>query len=396
MNLEERFINCRDFLKKWQSFLEREPIRKYPNFCPTQIRPWVEELMQKDTTELVTFENEFKLNTKIPEFSELLATIRDLIDFPQLSFQSPSLISNKIKEKKAHEIAQISFLLNEYDQLNLIDIGGGAGHLSENLIHKRDRFSFCIDQDSNLHESGRKRILRNHSQNQNKIEFVPLRFNEKAPVFRNNIYLKNLVLGLHACGDLSADIIHYFQKSQADHLLSVGCCYHKLTSKYNLSKRAQKDGLHLSTNAFNLAARSYAYQTSEQLELKIKVREYRYMLHCYLYFLGHREFIPTGQTKLKDYEMSFSKYAQKYAGDLIPSLEKTQKYYNQKNNQEMVSEIIYTDILRGLFGRVIEAYIILDRALFLQELGHKLEVLEIFDRKLSPRNLAIYASSSPS
>ena len=56
-------------------------------------------------------------------------------------------------------------------------------------------------------------------------------------------------------------------------------------------------------------------------------------------------------------------------------------------------ETILADIIRGLLGRVIETYLVLDRAVSLEEQGHKVDVIEIFDRKLSPRNLLIKSSS---
>ena len=391
MNLIEHFEKISQFIESWKDFLDFEPIRKYPDYCPQKIEPWVEELSQKNLEELVEFENNLKIKTSIKGFQETLDSINEFIDFPIFTSieASTELVSNKLKNKKQHEIKQIKTLLDKLDGVDLIDIGSGTGHLSENLVHDKNRFSYCIDQNQELQLSGKKRIAENNQQNLTKIEFHTECFSDQSKLNLKKIFDDRLILGLHACGDLTSDILKFYHDSKADHLLSLGCCYHKLTTKYNLSKQAKKRNIKFTTNTFNLAARSYSFQTKENLQNKIQIRTYRYMLHIYLYSLGHKDFIPTGQTKLSDYRGSFEEYADKYAKDHIDSSSDAQIFFDTPENQETVKKIIYTDIFRGIFGRVIESYIVLDRALFLQEQGHDVFVQEIFDRKLSPRNLAI-------
>tara|TARA_Y100000768_G_C23991369_1_gene693788 strand:- start:8110 stop:9285 length:1176 start_codon:yes stop_codon:yes gene_type:complete len=389
MNLAERFDQCTQFLKVWESFLSREPIRNYPNFCPELIEDWTKELQDKKYSELSQIEKTLNLKSKFPEFNELLSQIKTIIDFPKTQInENAILIDQKIKRKKEHEIKQIKSILEDQDEFEFLDFGGGTGHLCENLIHNRNRFGFSIDLDSSFQKSGKLRIEKNDPNNLNKMEFLNLKFGEDSIPELTQRYSKQIILGLHACGDLTPDIISYFKNSQSDSLISIGCCYHKLTTKINLSERAT---LNLTPNAFNLAARSYAPLTPESLELKIKIRLYRYMLHCFLFELGYKKFIPTGKTRLKDYEKSFGEYAIIYAPDLVQSKTVAQAFYDKITHREIVQKIIYTDIFRGLFGRVIETYIVLDRALYLEEKGYQVEVKEIFDPHISPRNLAILA-----
>lgn len=393
MNLVSKFEKCHSFLQKWSSFLEFGPIRNYPNFCPLNIRPWVEELETKSISELVNLENNFEMNSIYPEFKELLQEIKSLIDFPvyrnvesKLKITTPG-----IRQKKEHEISQMAAMVESLENINLIDIGAGAGYLSERLTLNRNRFSYCIDCDETLQKSGIKRIGNKDFSNLEKIEFKNFYFNENAPNFKK-IYDQSLVIGLHACGDLSSDIIHYFQKESLEYLMVIGCCYQKLTNKYNLSKIAQSGNLRLTTNQLNLAARSYSLSSNSSLNRKLKIRRYRYMLHCYLYSLGHKDFIPTGKTKLKDYDRNFGEYANTYAQKFIMSKKDAQSFSEETSNIKIVEKIIYTDLIRGLFGRVIEAYIALDRAIYLEENNRNVSIFELFERSQSPRNLAIFVS----
>ena len=179
------------------------------------------------------------------------------------------------------------------------------------------------------------------------------------------------------------------QKSES--LLSLGCCYHKLTDQYNLSLQAKKTGLSLTKNSLNLATRGYSFQTFDGLKRKFQIRTYRYGLHLYLFSLGHHDFIPTGRTNLADYEKSFAEYASIYAKNLIGTKSDAELFFQNESTQSHIKDIIAVDIIRGLLGRVIEAYLIVDRALFLQNHGYQVKVTELFDRKLSPRSLAIEA-----
>jgi len=55
----------------------------------------------------------------------------------------------------------------------------------------------------------------------------------------------------------------------------------------------------------------------------------------------------------------------------------------------MVWEMILANLIRWQLGRILETYLILDRALWLEESGVECEVAQIFDEQISPRNLAI-------
>lgn len=398
MTLEEHFKACAELLQDWNHFLDYEPIRNYPDFRKRKINSWVEELQEKSLPELVELENNLTIKTRYQEFENLLQKIRSLIQFPMIkvSREDQQLISNKVKKKKMHEIKQIKAVLDPIENVTIVDIGSGAGHLSENLIHNRKRFSYCIDIDQNLQRVGEKRIKNNANKNLEKIEFKNICFDENTKFIPETSYDKKLILGLHACGDLTSDILHYFQKTKSEYILSVGCCYHMITHKYNLSRVAKEFGLQFTANAFNLAARCNAVHTEESLALKFKIREYRYGLHCYLYHLGHLDFFSIGKTKVTDYAESFGEYAQKYAPDLVISREHAQTFFESEINTQTTSSLIHTDIFRHVFGRLIETYIVLDRALFLEENNCEVNIHEIFEKQISPRNLAIIAGHKES
>ena len=49
------------------------------------------------------------------------------------------------------------------------------------------------------------------------------------------------------------------------------------------------------------------------------------------------------------------------------------------------------ELVRHLFRRPLELWLVLDRALFLQEQGYRVELREFCPRHLTPRNILIHA-----
>jgi len=56
-----------------------------------------------------------------------------------------------------------------------------------------------------------------------------------------------------------------------------------------------------------------------------------------------------------------------------------------------VGQMITAGLIRNALGRALEIYLLLDRAIYLEEQGYKVKVEEFFDEELSPRNIGITA-----
>ena len=52
------------------------------------------------------------------------------------------------------------------------------------------------------------------------------------------------------------------------------------------------------------------------------------------------------------------------------------------------------ELVRHLFRRPLELWLVLDRALFLQEQGYQVELSQFCARELTPRNILIHAEKS--
>ncbi len=72
------------------------------------------------------------------------------------------------------------------------------------------------------------------------------------------------------------------------------------------------------------------------------------------------------------------------------SAEELDSYFQSKSIQDELNLLFRANIIRWQFGRLLELYILLDRAILLEENGLAPKIEQFFDHELSPRNIAIY------
>ncbi len=391
VNIEKRFIQVKEFLERHENLLQTEVLENNINSLNTYI-PWSKELLNLSIENQINCE--FELETsylKNTEFINFISSIKDLIKIPkaQLSqLEIPAYLTRKLSKKKTHELKQIKYLVDNLNFNQIIDIGGGAGHLASYLICDNEKKAISFDLEEKYQIIGKEKLKRYAPEILKRLDFKTQKIDEntKLPQIQ-----KSLTIGLHACGDLSSILLKNSIDKERE-ILSLGCCYHKCTKQYlNLSQIAQNKPLHLSFHSLTMAAKTFKTLDREQFERRQRVKDFRYAIHLFATRELGLDFQTLGNAKPHDYQGRFSKYAHKY-------LPVTQKYSEDilnnkfKEYQEEVRLIQTLGSIRSMLSRLVELYIILDRALFLQERGKRVEVLELFETTISPRNLAIISS----
>lgn len=395
MNLENHFLKIQYFLQKHILLVENEVLLSYKGL-PETYKSWADEVNLLNDTKLALLENDLVTFPKISnEFKEFIEEIKALSKLPK--FQgSPNVIPKKLNKKlslkKQHEISLIdSFLKDKKENLNIIDIGSGAGHLSSILLWNNTNTSTCIDMNKNFQEIGKKKLKRDAPEILERLTFKTAKI-EKGFSLQGGP--NKTLLGLHTCGDLAVDLIKVLDESNNLSFLNFGCCYHKLSkSNTNISECSKNDNtIELSQYPLTMAAKSFKSITTEELTKRRLVKNYRYTLHLFLENHLKKSFEGLGNASSSDYKGPFSLYAKKYVKQL-------ESYSNNELDlfyENQLSEVTFIQslgVVRGLLARLVEIYIILDRAIYLKEHGHKVEVLEFFNKELSPRNIGIWIES---
>ena len=195
-----------------------------------------------DKSEFSLFGKQIVLKDRLLE-SELKNSIN-----PKMKYE---ILNRKIKEKKRHEIARLSHLLDELlkclpDCKTIIDCGSGQGHLSRvlslcfgyNVISiegSQHNIFGAQNKDTNAFKSLNRYRLTNeiHSQFPKKVNQILDNNSSISEVTENGV--NHLLLGLHACGPLSNIILNQFTTCPETKAMAlVSCCYMKTGQRYKL------------------------------------------------------------------------------------------------------------------------------------------------------------------
>ncbi len=409
MNLKNRFENTRGFLAKYSSFFQEEILNFYPSSLEHYPEDWITDLLSKTDSELWRIEQKKDLSSlRCKDFRNFLEEITELQNLPYKELRSeevsfPDWAFIKVKGKKRHEIQKLATLISEFPEISqILDIGGGIGHLARTSAHYLGIPTCSIDANPYLQSLGKIRAEKYPIPDQAKsLNFqVHEVHNEsyKDSLIKDFLKKANFTTGLHTCGPLANWQISMSLKNPHVGLINFGCCYAKLNPEtdLNLSSYAKKDPLVLSPYALTLASRSHNEPYFQDFQIKKKVKYKRYGLHLLLYYLFNlKKFVSVGEIPIREYDGPFSDYALKKLEELnikhALSQNEINDFFQSSFVQEKIKKMFLANIIRWPLGRILEIDILLDRCLLLEEHHFSVDLFQLFDPHQSPRNIGILA-----
>lgn len=389
MNYEKRFCEIRDFLLKHEYLHELEMLNRFESTITEPYNSWFDEVNNLTNEQLILFEsNQDTTNIYVENLIHFMNTVKELIQIPIITaneFKLDQVYKRKMNEKKVHEIQTLKSFIDKNVSVNkFIDIGSGAGHLSQALISDNIKSSTCIDMNHEYQKIGVEKINRWLPHLKDRIKFKQLEIDSSS---LKSFKEESMILGLHSCGPLSTYII----ETCNEHTLNLGCCYHKLKDEYNISLLSKKLPIKFTSHALTMAAKGHKSYSIEDQIRKYKVKMFRYTLHYLSLEVLKIPFTTLGNAKRSDYDGNFSDYALKYLPETkMISKKELEDYY--QTNLARVNKVIKSGSLRVQLARLIEIYIILDRVIYLRERNIDANMFELFNRDISPRNIAIFSN----
>jgi len=200
-------------------------------------------------------------------------------------------------------------------------------------------------------------------------------------------------VALHACGKLHIALLQQVVANGVEAISLSPCCYHlQQRCQYQpLSAIAAASSLRLSRQDLSLAVQQLVTAGSRDRRLRIK------QLHWRLAFdLLQRELrgvdsylnCPTiPQSRLAG---SFAQFCQWMAQEKELALPAVLDFddFEQRGRQRLV-QLECIELVQQLFRRPLELWLVLDKALYLQQQGYAVAVTQFCDAQLTPRNLLI-------
>jgi len=203
------------------------------------------------------------------------------------------------------------------------------------------------------------------------------------------------VVALHACGDLHVRLMQLASQQGCRQLAVAPCCYNRIAAQQYqaLSTAAQASSLRLSLDDLGLPL-------SETVTAGARVRRQRdtSMARRLGFDLLQRQqrqtdaYLPTPSLPVAWLEKPF----EQYCCDLA-DLKQLQLTGNpdwaalEAAGWQRLAEVRNLERVRNLFRRPLELWLVLDRALFLEEQGYNVRLGLFCDYPLTPRNLLILA-----
>ena len=271
---------------------------------------------------------------------------------------------------------------------NWLDWCAGKGHLGRRLLQHEQTLT-CLEFDPQLVEAGQQLSQHHHLLADHRLQDV------MAAGAAEHLQPDQTAVALHACGDLHVRLMQLASSIGCRQLAIAPCCYNRTaTSTYQpLSAPAVASALTLSLDDLGLPL-------SETVTAGARVRRQRdiSMARRLSFDLLQRslrqvdEYLPTPSLPSAWLDKPFADYCRDLAtlkglstnpAHDWPALEAA--------GQQRLAEVRNLELLRNLFRRPLELWLVLDRALFLQEHGYTVELGVFCDHQLTPRNLMLLA-----
>jgi hypothetical protein len=320
------------------------------------------------------------------EESRQLCAIGEL---PRQHSEAPNAWSVDVPGRKWEQVeAFTQHALFRHPPLHWLDWCSGKGHLGRRLSLSGAAFD-CLEYDPSLVDAGRsisKRLgLSAHHYEQDVMDESVL----------NRLQTSHTPVALHACGDLHVRLMQVASAARCSALAIAPCCYNRISGEQYrpLSTDAKGSTLLLSKEDLGLplcetvtagarVRRQRDISMARRLGFDLLQREIR----------GIDEYLPTPPLPTSWLQRSFRDYCLELATlkKLPPVPEQDWKALEAAGWMRLAT-VRNLELVRGLFRRPLELWLLLDRALYLQEQGYQVKLGRFCDYDLTPRNLMLLA-----
>lgn len=392
--LLERFNALDAFLREHQLLWRPRPFVHYP------IVPWETEhpelatwLRAQSLAHADAAHNQLHRVAAPAPFPQLAAQAHALSligQLPQLPEPHlPARLATAVPGRKWQQIDAFARSLNfKKRPQHWLDWCAGKGHLGRRLAHDGSALT-CLEFNPQLVNSGQ------HLSSKLGIDAQHITQDVMADMAATQLHAAHTPVALHACGDLHVRLLHLASQRGCTQLAVAPCCYNRIQhSHYRaLSSHAQRSALHLSIDDLGLplsetvtaGARERRQRDSSmarRLAFDLLQRQVR----------GRDEYLPTPSLPAAWLDRPFAEYCNGLAAlKQLPHLGTQDWQQLEQRGWQRLAQVRNLELLRNLFRRPLELWLLLDRALFLQEQGYEVRLGTFCTVEQSPRNMLLLA-----
>lgn len=327
----------------------------------------------------------------------------------------PEILTDRMETKKLNEVSVAAPYIHSICQASgithVVDMGSGQGYLSNTLAYLFPSLRVLAIDGSESQIAGSKAFATSLGITEDRVQHL-VRYIDGSMTLASEIDAwargqKCLLVGLHACGNLSEHMLRYFATClPITHLAAVGCCYNHIVMRsdshpdgFPISERLRKRKVTLTSTALMAGCQAPNNWARTDLtnpkSMYSRKQFYRSLLEKVFHDkdiqINNRPNWGIRKSDLANFK-SFTRRAMECLGveQTIISEMDIAEYETRYASHEGRISILWT--LSVLCCKAIESVIALDRYWFLVEHGAcNVDTVPIFEYKISPRNLMMVA-----
>ncbi|WP_165724892.1 methyltransferase [Pseudoalteromonas sp. SA25] len=301
----------------------------------------------------------------------------------------PFWISNGIKGRKFDQLQDFVSALPNTKQ-PVLEWCAGKGHLGRMLAFNGASDVHSIELQQSLCEQGQKSAQQ---------QGLAMHFSQ-ADVLKEDItqfFNADMhAVALHACGGLHQAFMRQASAAKVQQISFSPCCYHLFTAnEYRaMSEVANHSELNLTHRDLKLALQETVTAPSRlekvrktELEWRLGFDALRKLITGEQYYVS----VPSvNKAIFSDSFKSFCAWAADKKAINLPQGTDYNKYLDIGVARKKITDRV--ELVRHVFRRAIEVWLVLDRALYLQQQGYQVSVKTFCEKQLTPRNILILAN----
>jgi len=378
----------RQFAPFWQPIPFHTPQPAWLADAPA-LHAWVSTLTDRDCLALQDHPDDILAAARehLPGLDALHALARLPARTPLDTQQLAPLSDTPLR--KAYQTRHLSQALHPLQQ-PVIDWCCGKGHLARVLAQQSGLPVTGYERDAKLVDAGNTLALRYAPS-------VRLVQRDVLAPWHDTALADRHCVALHACGDLHRQLLRVASHQRAARISLSPCCYHLAHAGAHapLSQFVQQQATRctLTAEQMRLAVQETVTAPARVRALRIKANTWRLGFDALQRWLRNDDrylTVPSHPTTLMHGSFrEFCEWAAQCKDVLLPA----QLDYShwEQQGRERWQQVCQHELVRHLFRRPMEVWLLLDYVLFLEEQGYQPGVTEFCSRTLTPRNVLIDA-----
>jgi hypothetical protein len=329
-----------------------------------------------------------------PHIQSLSAWLEQ-VSFPCSTAEDPTLQSlnasvyNGIPGRKVAQLnAMASTVLEQHKGKRWLEWCAGKGYLGRIIAAVSRQEVISFEFQTQLCQEGQE-IAR-----QKRLPMTFVQGDAFLPAAKSVFNSDMHALALHACGDLHVRLLEYGCEKRLPAITIAPCCYHLTQSEeYQPLSTAYRDAL-LSLSREELRIPLQETVTGGERVKRHRQIEMTYRLGFDLivkHELNQEEYLPVPSIKksfLADGFVAFCHWAAEQKGYLLADIDFDNYLLLAENKFTQMEKLA---LVQQAFFPLIEAWIILDKVIYLEEQGYRVTVMRFCDKFVTPRNILIHA-----